>query len=582
MFTLPPDPYKILGVSSKAQLAEIRSAHRKLILKCHPDKVQDPQLRAEKQSEFQRVQQAYELLIDEKERDKYDSMVQLNELQKDRAKMPTSSSARTPPRHNSAYPDVDIRTAEPRPSTFATFATFATGTSPSYGTRTPRNRSWEDELNTRYHESPRTAHRTASYEPFYEEDRHSKRDGRQRRRDEELFEREKERDRQRAEQAEANEKKSRRTHERNKERKRVDKERKRDTTEKRHTKERDPYIEEFSDQEPEVIFLSHKKKPSSSRRHEEPPVRASSRPPPEPAPTSERSQRMDEQREYAQQYLERSGTRTKPGISRAKTYHESYRHVDPPTAPTPPPAPFAAPPRARDILVDDRPKPSSRRPSDAGHRSSRDKSAHKKSSTRAASREPRTPPVIVDPPPSSSSKMRHPPTFKKSHTAPLAVPTEPRIPPLSRSSTDQYSRPIPQATHSAEASRNWLSDSDRERSRAKAHASYSEESSEEDERRFRRGSRRTHSPEPVSRTETYRYNVENGRTVRQAHHPEELSRSRGSKGSYSTHHATPVYDYDDYGADGAQYFTKVKYAPQFDENEISYSGLRRGYREPVY
>ncbi|KAL2211847.1 heat shock protein DnaJ, partial [Sarocladium strictum] len=69
---LPENPYEILGVSKDAQLPEIRSAHRKRVLKCHPDKVQDPALKAEKQNEFQRVQQAYELLSDENEREKYD------------------------------------------------------------------------------------------------------------------------------------------------------------------------------------------------------------------------------------------------------------------------------------------------------------------------------------------------------------------------------------------------------------------------------------------------------------------------------------------------------------------------------
>ncbi|KAG8406858.1 hypothetical protein J3459_018595 [Metarhizium acridum] len=41
MSPLPPDPYKILGVSKDAQTSEIRSAHRKLVLKCHPDKLEE-------------------------------------------------------------------------------------------------------------------------------------------------------------------------------------------------------------------------------------------------------------------------------------------------------------------------------------------------------------------------------------------------------------------------------------------------------------------------------------------------------------------------------------------------------------
>ncbi|KUJ21480.1 heat shock protein DnaJ, partial [Mollisia scopiformis] len=70
--TLPPDPYKLLGVAKDAKLPEIRSAHRKLVLKCHPDKVQDAALKAVKQDEFQKVQQAYEILSDDSKRQQYD------------------------------------------------------------------------------------------------------------------------------------------------------------------------------------------------------------------------------------------------------------------------------------------------------------------------------------------------------------------------------------------------------------------------------------------------------------------------------------------------------------------------------
>jgi len=84
--TLPADPYKCLGVSKDATLAEIRSAHRKLVLKCHPDKVQDADQKAIKQDEFQKVQQAYELLSDETRRLQYDEQVKLFELRKEMGK----------------------------------------------------------------------------------------------------------------------------------------------------------------------------------------------------------------------------------------------------------------------------------------------------------------------------------------------------------------------------------------------------------------------------------------------------------------------------------------------------------------
>ena len=77
------DPYKILGVAKDATLATIRSAHRKLVLTCHPDKCTDETLKAQKADEFHKVQQAYELLSDEQKRSRYDQKVKLAELQAD-------------------------------------------------------------------------------------------------------------------------------------------------------------------------------------------------------------------------------------------------------------------------------------------------------------------------------------------------------------------------------------------------------------------------------------------------------------------------------------------------------------------
>ncbi|KAF3394378.1 hypothetical protein F1880_005233 [Penicillium rolfsii] len=81
----PPDldPYVVLGVSKDATVAEIRAAHRKRVLKCHPDKVQDESQRIAAQDEFQRVQQAYETLSDETRRARYDQKAKLAELKRD-------------------------------------------------------------------------------------------------------------------------------------------------------------------------------------------------------------------------------------------------------------------------------------------------------------------------------------------------------------------------------------------------------------------------------------------------------------------------------------------------------------------
>src|SRR5215213_4232549 len=63
------DPYNALGLSREATQEDIRKTHRKLVRKYHPDaNPEDP--RAEER--FKEVQQAYEVLSDEKKRREYD------------------------------------------------------------------------------------------------------------------------------------------------------------------------------------------------------------------------------------------------------------------------------------------------------------------------------------------------------------------------------------------------------------------------------------------------------------------------------------------------------------------------------
>ncbi|KAI9868254.1 MAG: hypothetical protein M1823_009086, partial [Watsoniomyces obsoletus] len=59
---VPPDPYEALGVSKDADISSIRTAHRKLVLKHHPDRIHDPALKERANDLFTKVQQAYELL----------------------------------------------------------------------------------------------------------------------------------------------------------------------------------------------------------------------------------------------------------------------------------------------------------------------------------------------------------------------------------------------------------------------------------------------------------------------------------------------------------------------------------------
>lgn len=94
MALLPPDPYKILGVASDASMSDIKPAWRKLVLKCHPDKFLDPEVKEVQMEEFQRVQKAFELLSNDSARADYDRMVAFREH---RAKAAPSSNPKAPP-----------------------------------------------------------------------------------------------------------------------------------------------------------------------------------------------------------------------------------------------------------------------------------------------------------------------------------------------------------------------------------------------------------------------------------------------------------------------------------------------------
>lgn len=92
------DPYTALGVSKEATLSEIRAAHRKRVLKCHPDKIQDVSQRNSAQDEFQRVQQAYELLSDETRRTRYDQKARIADLKREVLERRRTESFNSSPR----------------------------------------------------------------------------------------------------------------------------------------------------------------------------------------------------------------------------------------------------------------------------------------------------------------------------------------------------------------------------------------------------------------------------------------------------------------------------------------------------
>ncbi|KAL2438831.1 hypothetical protein ABEF95_014316 [Exophiala dermatitidis] len=115
---LPPDPYAALGVTKDADISAIRTAHRKLALKFHPDRIKDEAQRERGKDEFQKIQQAYELLSDPVKRSRYDDRVRLAELRRE-AMMREPVTREVPPTPQSTSRAYPMRPA-PRPSPRAT------------------------------------------------------------------------------------------------------------------------------------------------------------------------------------------------------------------------------------------------------------------------------------------------------------------------------------------------------------------------------------------------------------------------------------------------------------------------------
>ncbi|KAI1438312.1 hypothetical protein GGR50DRAFT_488212 [Xylaria sp. CBS 124048] len=582
MSLFPPDPYRILGVPKDAQIPEIRSAHRKLVLKCHPDKIQDPALKEAKQIEFQQVQQAYELLSDEVERAKYDRKAEMMDLGREREKPKNSSSTPPPPPPPPARPSstpkrepvyYNVREVSPRAGTFSA--------KPSPFGRTPP-RTWEEPTPARSFEEPAHHPRKSA---SYEKEKSSKRDEeRRRRKEEEERAREKElrearkakerkeekermsRDREEREKEKRKEEKKKAQGDREKER---EKDRKNATSEKHRT--RQPVIIEESDSpsddNEDVIYEStppkmDRKRSNTSRKMEDT----------EPLSTSERTRKLSGHLESAIRYLERSGGNAATVFTRSQTYSEGPKNLNPLVpVPTPPPAasPFAPPPPVNETAEssdDDVRRSSARNPrrrmSHDASRSSREKPSHKKSSS---SRDHQ--PIIVEGEPSRTRTM----------------------PSLSRSHTESYARPIP--VPSMSRSKTWYPSTEREherreRSRSRPTPTFSDEDESEAEReRVTRGRRNT-SPEPMAAPPQihHRYTVDGTKSMpmRQKQYHEQMPRgSYKTKAAFVTPHTTTrsrrthtgyVREYYD-GEEPAHHFSKVSYAQQFDEGDIRYSPL---------
>ncbi|KAK5663146.1 hypothetical protein OQA88_6563 [Cercophora sp. LCS_1] len=555
MATLPPDPWKALGVDKSADKSEIRSAYKKLVLKCHPDKVQDPQLKAQKQDEFQKVQQAYELLNDDTERTKYEDQVKLMELRKQAAmlakNMPNSSASRSSPRH------YEIRTADPgRKST-------TTSSGPKMYPYASVNSRSQEEMPSKYsfEDSERQARRSASYEKtsYREEERRDRDDRRKPRKDDDDF-RIQERLREKEKEVRQREKEL----DRKSERKRTEKERDKDRRSGREDRSRrynSPYIEENESAEDHYSSSKAEKKRSPSkkpsyetresreqRERERDKSQASRRPvsphietvqPPAPPPPAPAAPEPDyfQDLDKAATYIERS--RRQPAGFSASNF------VAPPVAPTPPPADPEEDLRAAAIRT------AGRRPSHEASKS-REKlpSSHKT--------------YVVD---ASPPKARHIPSLNKSHTVPLAaeMASPPRI---SRSSTTQGEFPgsLPHmpafvrsgtwAGHDPEYYAQTIEDSDEDIQRHHR------------ERQHRRSRRGTRSPDPSATI----YKVDGNKTTRVAGDGYGYGESPRS----ARYIPTEVYEAAYPGTYSTSYSggnIKIKQAPVYTTADVKYADV---------
>ncbi|KAH7351437.1 hypothetical protein BKA66DRAFT_430630 [Pyrenochaeta sp. MPI-SDFR-AT-0127] len=147
-----PDHYKALGVDKNADATAIKATYRKLVLKCHPDKVTDPTLKEQKQQEFHRIQEAYEVLIDQEKRADYEAHLTLEKLRKEKAARAGAAAS------SEKSARFDVRTAGGASFTATTQSRYATEE------RKP-SRSYDDEERY-YDDRDRTRSKYDTYPAF--------------------------------------------------------------------------------------------------------------------------------------------------------------------------------------------------------------------------------------------------------------------------------------------------------------------------------------------------------------------------------------------------------------------------------
>ena len=279
-----PNPYRTLNVPKDATLATIRSAHRKLVLSCHPDKVQDESAKKVKAEQFHQVQQAYEILSDDKQRQRYDERVKLDELRAEMAsdRGPSLSRRATDfeygPRRSGPPPRREMRdntifeTVEPRNSRYSDEDYPA----PKYGSR-PSSKSYDD-----YYSYRRTSGRAQEEKRKardIEDERERERDHRRREREEMAFAREQ------------------RT-------KKRDKDKRRNTESK--SKSKTAYVDSASDSELDDRYYTSKRESPVRPRFEDLPMRSRENPRKNARPERGYDDELDAKLQFHQEHINKS------------------------------------------------------------------------------------------------------------------------------------------------------------------------------------------------------------------------------------------------------------------------------------
>ncbi|KAK0101405.1 hypothetical protein ONS95_006579 [Cadophora gregata] len=495
--TLPPDPYKLLGVTKDAKLPEIRSAHRKLVLKCHPDKVQDAALKAIKQDEFQKVQQAYELLSDNARRLQYDEQVKLFELRKEMGRgNPT-------PRSNPF--EYEVKTAEPRANSYGRPKVY------SHPTSVPRSNEevYEDRHMPRKSASNESASDRKRAAMKEEELRY--REAAARKMEDERL-RQKERERETAKRAHREKKKS------------SDKDRRKGTEEKVRSRHATYVEDDSSDEEirrlstrAETLRSAERERKQRQRIEEEIRIReesaraaeaaaarhAQEHQRPKEAPMNEK---WNEHKQFAGAYMLAARRKVAPVDTDLSGHPGMPRRAETFSASSTPAYVRYTTTQQPQYSDEDMPKRSSAGRKESSRRSSETPAARtEKSSRRRSPPAPTSDPYIVEPP-SPTTAPRKPPLQTYTSAPPVFTREQP-----SRSKTQDYPRkeaampPLPRAATFQSGDRSRASGS------SKLRQQYTSDS-EPDSPVYQQSSR-PRSPPPTRRSEPTRYIVENGKTV---------------------------------------------------------------------